>query len=109
MEYAITELKKMAKISRLDKSVLSQIGAEEYLNTALFLESNCLTPSEIPYSFLRDLYKSIYEGLQGWGENYQEQKKRQKKRLDDVRDALIKIENKRGRTFRGASYNDYLK
>lgn len=50
----------------------------------LFEKDKNAKPRGVALELIQDLKKNIEIGLNGWGDNYQEEKKRQQKRLAEV-------------------------
>jgi hypothetical protein len=108
MNYAVHTLNKYFNICKSDKA-LTEL-AENFKNAANYLQGeNIYFPVNDPIRVLKELQDSIKTGLNSWGNNYQDQKKRQEKRLKEVSKAIEKIEERRFKTvsviFEDPQYN----
>lgn len=77
MNYGIEQLQQYAKHFESIKYYVN-----DYKNNIL------KKPKGVVLEFLNDFKKNIEEGLKTWGDSYQEEKKRQEKRLKDVKKLL---------------------
>jgi hypothetical protein len=93
MKYAIKELTDKYNLFKSERNLKAL--AIEYKNGAKFLKGEEFNGFNVPtvQATLSELKSRIQDGLNSWGENYQEQKKRQEKRLQEVNEALIKLKN----------------
>jgi hypothetical protein len=91
MKYAIRELRNNANNYNTSKHLKDL--AKDFFNAANFLEDKEFESFTygFVYAELSEYKNRVLNGLNNWGSNYQEQKKRQEDKLKEINKAIEKL------------------
>jgi translation initiation factor 2B subunit (eIF-2B alpha/beta/delta family) len=93
MKYAIEQLRRNAANYNTSKHLKDL--ANDCKNASNYLEDKKFNHFTVGFMIaeLSEIKAAIVSGLNGWGDNYPEQKKRQEKKLKEVTEAIEKLKN----------------